>query len=188
MGYRVRRGGGPPSWFIFLLGIAFVFGGAYLWANFQTFLRSGGLSVSEATAVSQVQSTSTAVRQVTNIAQLPTRRPTATPKPDCQNFEVSASSGIMRQAASTTSRLLESLSQGSIVCVLDSTEGADGFVWYYIDRDAVTNFIEPGYMREDVVRPINPTPTPSDTPLPFPTITLTYTPTGTATPTTVDDS
>ena len=181
MGYSTRRGGGPPAWFTFLLGVAFVFGGTYLWSNFQTFMRSGVVSVSEATAISQGLGTSTAVRQVTAVAELPTRRPSPTPKPECQEFEVSAGNGIMRQAASTDSRLLESLEQGTVVCVLDRVEGADGFTWYFIDRDAITNFIEPGYMRQDVVRALNPTPTPSNTAPPPPTITLTYTPTATAT-------
>lgn len=182
MGYRRRQGGGPPAWLTFLLGIAFVFGGSYLWSNLQSFVRSGGISVGEATAISQGLSTSTAIRQVTNIAALPTRRPSATPKPNCQYFEVSATNAIMRQAASTTSRLLESLPQGTVICVLDIVEAEDGFIWYFVDRDEVTNFIEPGYMREDLVRALNPTPTPSNTAPPPPTITLTYTPTVTATP------
>jgi len=182
MGYRTRQGGGPPAWFTFLLGVAFVFGGSYLWANLQTFMRSGVVSVSEATAISQDLSTSTAVQQVTEVANLPTRRPTATAKPPCQEFEVTANSGIMRQAASTTARLLESLPQGTVICVLDSLTGDDGFTWYFIDRDGITNFIEPGYMREDVIRPINPTATPTTTQLPPATVTLTYTPTSTATP------
>lgn len=187
MGYRTRQGGGPPAWFTFLLGVAFIFGGTYLWSNFQTFLQTGGISVGEATTISQDFSTSTAVRQVTVAADLPTRRPTATPKPDCQEFEVTANSAIMRQAASTTSRLLETLPQGTVLCVLDNLEGEDGLTWYFVDRDALTNFIEPGYMREDVVRPLNPTPTPSNTALPAATITLTYTPTASNTPQPTDD-
>ncbi len=182
MGYSKRQGGGPPSWFTFLLGVAFVFGGTYLWSNLQTFMRSGVVSVSEATAISQGSGTSTAVRQVTAVAELPTRRPSPTAKPACQEFEVSAGNGIMRQAASTTARLLDSLAQGTVICVLDRVEGDDGFIWYFIDRDAITNFIEPGYMRQDVVRALNPTPTASNTAPPAPTITLTYTPTATATP------
>lgn len=182
MGYKTRQGSGPPAWFTFLLGIAFVFGGFYLWTNLQIFMQTGVISVGEATAISAQDVTATAVRQITAVADLPTRRPTATPKPPCQSFEVSAANGIMRQAASTTSVLLESLPQGTILCVLDSLQGGDGFTWYFIDRDAITNFIEPGYMREDVVTAINPTPTVSNTPLPLPTITLTYTATTTSIP------
>lgn len=182
MGYRTRQGGGPPAWFTFLLGVAFVFGGTYLWSNLQTFMRSGVVSVSEATAISQGLATSTAARQVTAIAERPTRRPSATAKPPCQEFEVRDGNGIIRQAASTSSRLLESLPQGTVVCVLDNLVGGDGFTWYFIDRDSLTNFIEPGYMRQDVVRALNPTPTPSNTALPAPTITLTYTATVTSTP------
>ncbi|MGB7340808.1 MAG: hypothetical protein WBC91_18060 [Phototrophicaceae bacterium] len=182
MAYRKRQGGGPPAWLTFLLGIAFVFGGTYLWSNLQSFVRNGGISVSEATAVSQGLSTTSAIRQVTDVAGLPTRRPTATPKPSCQFFEVSTATAIMRQAASTSSRLLESLPQGTVICVLDTVQADDGFIWYFVDRDEITNFIEPGYMREDLVRALNPTPTPSNTAPPPPTITLTYTPTATITP------
>lgn len=187
MGYKTRQGGGPPAWFTFLLGVAFIFGGAYLWSNLQTFMQTGGISVGEATSISQDFSTSTAVSQVTVAANLPTRRPTATPKPDCEDFTVTANSAIMRQAASTNSTLLETLPQGTILCVLDSLQGDDGLIWYFVDRDAVTNFIEPGYMREDVVRAVNPSPTPTNTALPPATITLTYTPTATNTPTPSSD-
>ncbi|MGJ3241093.1 MAG: hypothetical protein ACFE0Q_20450 [Anaerolineae bacterium] len=185
MGYRTQQSGGPPTWFTFLLGVAFIFGGSYLWANIQSFMRSG-VSVSQATQISRSAETVTAVRQVTAIAELPTRRPSATPKPPCQEFEVQADSGVMRQTASVDSRLIEALPRGTVVCVLELREGADGFVWYFIDRDPLTNFIEPAYMREDVLRPLNPTATPSNTPLPLPTITLTYTPSPTLTPNSAD--
>lgn len=177
MGYGSRQGNGPPSWFVFLLGVALIFGGYYLWINFQDYVRSGGLSVSQATAVSQQQAEATAVRQVTVIAELPTRRPSATPKPPCQDFSVSANTAIMRQQPSTNSTNLGVLSSGAVVCVLSSVDGDDSFTWYMIDRDPITQLIETGYMREDVIRPENPTPTPSDTPLPAPSITAILTPT-----------
>ena len=181
MGYSSRKGDSPPTWFIFLLGVAFVFGIYYMWTNFRDFLETGGVSVALATEQSQSRATVTAEQRAVNAAELPTRRPSPTAKPPCQEFEVSANSGIMRQGPTTASNLIESLPQGTVVCVLQGEDGSDGFIWYFIDRDPVTRLIEPGYMREDVVRPLNPTPTPSDTALPAPTITPTYTATPTNT-------
>ncbi|MEL6309757.1 MAG: hypothetical protein AAFR81_05665 [Chloroflexota bacterium] len=181
MGYQTR-GGGPPGWFVFLLGVAFVFGIFYLWTNLQAFVATGRISINEATAISESGATSTAVSSATIAANFPTRRPTSTPKPPCQTFIVVADSAIMRSDASTRSTLLESLARDTEVCVLGTEEGDDGFVWYFIDRDAITRLIEGGYMREDVILPLNPTATPTDTNTPFPTITQTYTPTRTPTP------
>jgi hypothetical protein len=151
------------------------FGAYYLWVNFQEYVRSGRLSVSQATTVSEQQANATAVRQVTVIAQLPTRRPSATAKPPCQDFSVSANTAIMRQAPSTNSGKFEVLSSGTIVCVLDGVDGDDSFQWYLIDRDPNTQLIETGYMREDVIQSLNPTPTPSNTPLAAPSVTANFT-------------
>lgn len=181
MGYRTR-GSGPPGWFVFLLGVAFVFGSFYLWASLQDFMRAGRISIGEATARSEEVATSTAVRDATTAANFPTRRPTGTPKPPCQTFIVVADSAIMRESASTRAGLIDSLDRDTEICVLGSAEGDDGFVWHFIDRDPITRLIEGGYMREDVVLPLNPTPTPSITPTLLPTITQTYTPTATFTP------
>jgi hypothetical protein len=181
MGYSSRKSDGPPAWFIFLLGVAFIFGIYYTWSNLRDFLRMGGISVSQATQQSQSQATVTAEQRAVLDAELPTRRPSPTAKPPCQDFEVSAANGNMRQGPTTSSNLIQSLPEGTVVCVLQSEQGGDDFVWYFIDRDPVTRLIEPGYMREDVLRPLNPTATPSNTPPPAPTITQTYTPTATST-------
>lgn len=175
MGYRSRQGGGPPNWFVFLLGVALIFGAYYLWTNFEDYLRSGRVSISEATSVSEQEANATAVHQVTAIAELPTRRPTATPKPPCQDFSVSANNAIMRQLPSTNSKNLALLPSGTVVCVLEEVKGTDSFRWYLIDREPSTQLIETGYMREDVIRPVNPTPTPSNTGLPAPSVTANFT-------------
>jgi hypothetical protein len=179
MGYHRRQSDGPPTWFVFLLGIAFIFGGFYLWTSFKDYLRTGGLSVDQATQVSHEEASATAVQRVTSVAELPTRRPSSTPKPDCQEFRVTANTAIMRQQPSTAAALVESIPEGSLVCVLETITGGDGFLWYLIDRDPVTRLIETAYMREDVVEPANPSPTPSITFHP-PTITPTYSATPTA--------
>lgn len=176
----MNRRGNPPGWFTFLISIAFIFALFYLWQNVQNFVRSGGISVAETTQIANRNITATIRNQRTAVANAPTRRPTATPKPACQTFEVNAPSGVVRQAASTRATVIESLPRGTPICVLSSQEGADGFLWYFIDRDPVTYFIEGAYMREDVVIVINPTPTASPTiELRLATVTLTYTPTPT---------
>ena len=176
MGYHRRQSDGPPSWFVFLLGVAFIFGGFYLWTSFQEYLRTGGLSVDQATQVSREEASATAVQRVTEVAELPTRRPTSTPKPPCQEFRVTANTAIMREQATTASQLIESIPSGTLVCVLEASQAGDGFTWYLIDRDPNTRLIETAYMREDVIEPANPTLTPSVTVL-APTVTLTYSPT-----------
>lgn len=181
MGYSSRRGDGPPAWFLFIIAIALVFGGYYLLTNFRQYMAAGGLSIAEATRVSLQQATATEMRLAGIAMDLPTPRPTNTPRPACELFEVSANSGIMRQQPTTAAPLVATLTQGTEVCVLGREQGGDGFTWYLIDRDPVTQRIETGYMREDILRPINPTPTPSDTALPAPTITSTATPTATTT-------
>jgi hypothetical protein len=179
MGYHRRQSDGPPSWFVFLLGVAFIFGAFYLWTSLQSYLRTGGLSVDQATQISREDASATAVQRVTTVAELPTRRPSATPKPDCQDFRVTAATAIMRQQPSTAASLIESIPEGTVVCVLEASAGGDGFTWYMIDRDPVTRLIETAYMREDVIEPANPSPTPSITVIP-PTITESYSPTPTA--------
>lgn len=179
--YQRRSDNSPPSWFVFLLGIALIFGVYYLWNNLREFFQAGGLSVSEATRAAQLDVTATLNRQEILQLELPTRRPTSTERPPCQDFEVLAESGIMRQAASTAAPIVESVIRGTTVCVLGSERGGEGFIWYLIDRDAITRRIEVVYMREDILRSLNPTPTPSITPPPLPSITAI--PTRTVSPT-----
>ena len=172
MGYRSRHNqSGAPNWFIFLLGIALIFSIYYLWNSLRDYLRTGGLSVAQATQMALVERTATQERRILLETELPTARPTSTERPPCREFEVVVNSGIMRQAASTASNYLQTLERGAQVCVLASEEAGDGYIWYLIDRDPITRRIEIGYMREDLIRSLNPTPTASNTPLPFPSVT-----------------
>jgi hypothetical protein len=92
---------------------------------------------------------------------------------------VSVPSAIIRDQPSTAGRLLDSLPEGSEVCVIQLAEGTN---WYLVDTNTLTNRIDAGYMRDDLIVPLNPTPTPSDTLTPIPSITLTFTPSPTFTP------
>ncbi|MCA9885682.1 MAG: SH3 domain-containing protein [Anaerolineae bacterium] len=178
MSYSSRRSG-PPSWFIFLIAIAIVFGIYYVFIEARNFFASGALSPINATQEAELEATATIERRLAQDA-LPTRRPTTTPPPECQIFVVSVPSAIVRDQPSTAGRLLESIPEGTEVCVIQREGSSD---WYLIDRNTITNRIEVGYMRDDLVDPLNPTPTPSDTMPPPPSITPTFTPSITPIPT-----
>ncbi|MGV2438188.1 MAG UNVERIFIED_CONTAM: hypothetical protein LVT10_27630 [Anaerolineae bacterium] len=60
----------PPSWFVFLTGLALVMGMYYLWQGGLSYLSTGGLGVEEATQRAQLIATSTAEQ-----AQLNARQP-----------------------------------------------------------------------------------------------------------------
>lgn len=179
MSYSSRRGGGPPTWFVFLVGVAFVFGVYYLYSGARNFFESGGLSIMRATQEAQRQSTATVESLLDISSELPTQRPTSTPIPECQTFIVNVPSAIVRQQPSTNSRIVETFDNGTEICVIAQEAGTD---WYLIDVNPITRRIDVGYMRNDLMVPLNPTPTPSNTPPPLPTITPTPTPTRTPTP------
>jgi hypothetical protein len=175
---------GPPAWLVFLLGIALVFGIYYLWNGIANFLRSGGLPISQATDQAEVIDTATAVRQATQArAEARTPLPSSTPLPECQDFVVIVPSGVLREAPNTNSLPLDSISEGEIVCVLE--RAAPESVWYLLDANPVTRRIDEGFMREDIIRALNPTPTPSTTFTPAPTVTPAPTLTPTISPTPV---
>jgi hypothetical protein len=176
---RRKTRSGPPAVLVFLLAGALVFGIYYMWQGIQTFLRTGGLGVVEATARAQEVSTATA-QLVTRIAPVPaTLLPTATEVPPCQDFRVSVPAGIVREGPQ--------FRENEIVCVLGKDAGSE---WYTIDLNPSTRRIEPAYMHETIIEAVNPTPTPSITPTPSntvsppPTVTLVPTgrPTATSTP------
>jgi hypothetical protein len=178
---------GPPAILVFLLAGALVFGIYYVWQGVQTFLRTGGLGVVEATARAQDVSTATA-QIVTRIANAPpTLLPTATEVPPCQDFRVSVPAGIVREGPSTSSPVVTQFRQNEIVCVLGKDDGSE---WYTLDLNPSTRRIEIAYMHETIIEAVNPTPTPSITPTPSntvsppPTVTLVPTerPTATSTP------
>jgi len=169
---------GPPAWLVFVVGVALVFGGFYLWQGIQNFLRTGGRGVVEATQRAVQVSTATAERS-TEVAINRTPLPSATAIPDCQDFIVSVPNAIVRQAPTTNSEIVTAFNQGTHVCVLgrDSASG-----WYIVDSDPTTRRRETAYMHESVLEAVNPTPTPSDTPSPLPTVTALPTSTATETP------
>lgn len=173
MGYGSRsgrRGGGPPTWFIFLIAVAIVFGGYYLLRGAQQFVMTGGLGVDESTAQAQSQGSATAVwitpRATSGSVQL---LPTGTPVPECLDFRVSVPNAIVRSQPGPSGAIETGMTQGEIVCVLGRAEGNPE--WYLIDMNPDTRRIEAAYMNEDVIEAVNPTPTPSRTPLPLPTVT-----------------
>ena len=178
---RPKTGGGPPTWFVFLVGVALVFGVYYLVQGVQNFFRSGGQGVVEATERAGVVSSATAARvtqfQVGGDDSTPF--PSRTPVPECQNFVVSVPNAIVRDAPSSGGALLGSMLEGEEVCVLGREPETE---WYAIDQTPGTRRLDIAYMHETVIRAVNPTPTPSRTPTalatvtPLPTLSPTRTP------------
>src|SRR5262245_9580170 len=106
---RVTRRGhdGPPGWLIFLVGIALVFGGYYLWLGAQNFLRTGGKGVVEATERAVIVSTATAQSFIPT--HLPTSPFTPTTVPECLAFIVSVPNARVRQSPSENAPTIDSL-------------------------------------------------------------------------------
>ena len=177
------RRGGPPSWFVILLGIAIVFGLYYLWIGLRGFM-SSGLTVVESTRQAIERTTATAVRIVELQYLAPTPLPTYTPVPPCQEFVVIVRSAIVRSSPSTDSRIVEAFKEGETVCVITKRPNSE---WYVLDKNTLTRRLEPVYMHEDIIRALyptdTPTRTPTETPSNTPTASLTPSEISTASPT-----
>lgn len=172
-----RGSGGPPAWFIFIVGVAIVFGIYYVWLGVQNFLRTGGRGIAETTQQAQVITTATArVRPTANLNILPT----FTPVPTCLDFVVSVPNAIVREAPSPNGAIVTSYSQNEAVCVLGRPQPDSE--WYTIDMNPRTRRLETAYMHESVIQALYPTPTPTRTPTPAPTLTSPPTPTASITP------
>lgn len=177
MGYRSGQGSGPPTWFVFLLGIAVVFGLYYLWIGVRDFMATG-VTVVESTRQAIILNTATAVQEEELQTYAPTLLPTQTPVPACQEFVVTVPSAIVRERPSTESAIVKTVSQGETVCVIARELDTD---WFIVDENTLTRRLEPVYMHQDIIRAVNPTPTasPSHTPAPTVTNTATFTPSNT---------
>jgi hypothetical protein len=148
------------------VAVALVFGGFYLLQGAQTFVRTGGLGVEEATARAQIVSTATAER-VTRMATQPRElRPSATPQPECQDFRVIVPNAVVREQPDTNAAIITGLTQGEIVCVLGRAGVPD---WYLVDLNPATRRLDEAYMNEVVIEAVYPTPTSLPTITPAPT-------------------
>lgn len=177
--YRPAQSG-PPAWFVFIIGIALVMAGYYLWQGFRDYIYTQGLGIQEATQQAALIASATAERQAEIQQNLPTLRPTSTSLPPCQDFVVDVPNAIVRAGPSTNTDVLETWPRGTDVCVIAKEENSE---FYLIDRNQLTNRLEIGYMHQDIIRPLNPTPTVTRTFTPPPTITpMPTSPTITPTP------
>lgn len=181
----VRGGSGLPPWLVFLMAVALVFGGYYLYLGGQSYLQTGGLGIEEATERAEIIATSTARSQPTRDSSIPanvfglTLPPSPTTLPPCQEFVVSVRSAIVRSDPTTRGNILTTLNQGETVCVVGQDEGSE---WYTIDTNPLTRRLDEAYMHQDVIEAANPTLTPSRTFTPPPTVTLAPTLTPSITP------
>ncbi len=176
MGYR--RNSGPPAWLIFLVAIALVFGGYYLWLGAQNFLRTGGQGVLEATEQANTFATATAFVLPATFAPAP--RVSPTPVPTCIDFVVIVPNARVREEPRETAPIIASFFENETVCVLGKP--APESEWYMVDSKPQTRRLDIAYMHESVIEAVNPTPTPSHTPTPLPSVTPTESPTRTDTP------
>jgi hypothetical protein len=180
LGTRPKRGNsGPPAWLVFLLGAALVFGAYYVWLGVRDFLRTGGLGVVEATNQAIIISSATAERVQSTQPSDFTPLPTFTPIPPCQEFVVSVPNAIVRERPSTGAPIVDSLFEGTTVCVLEKPLDSE---WYAIDTNPITRHPELAYMHEDIIQAVNPTLTPTETFTPPPTVTSAPTDIPTPTP------
>lgn len=174
------QGGGVPAWLVFIIAVALVMGGFYLWDGIQRFVRTGGLGIPESTQRAQAENTATAERVVrAGITRTP--MPSASPLPECQDFRVEitdAPNAIVRAAPNRAAEIMDAYPQGTLVCVLWLEPGSE---YYAIDSNPATQRYELAYMHQSVLESLNPTPTPSATTTPPPTVTPA--PTGSPTPT-----
>ena len=168
-----------PAWLVFLVAVAIILGGYYLWQGLRSYLQAGGLGIIEATQQAEIVASATADRLLS--APRPTLRPTFTPIPECKQFVVSVRSAIVRERANTNSPIVTSWSEGTRVCMID--RASDDSEWYVVDGNPETRRIEFSYMHESVIRALNPTPTPSRTVTRLPTVTAVPSSTSTRTPT-----
>lgn len=169
-GYRRNAPAGPPTWFVFLIGVAVVFGIYYAWNGIVQFL--SGVPVLDPTTRAVLNVTATVQVATQQSENMPTRRPSATPLPECIPFIVSVENAFVREQPGIQFVALDQFSRDTEVCVLE--RAAADPTWYLIDRDTRTRRIEPAYMSEAVIRPMNPTPTPSPTPPPAPSVTASF--------------
>lgn len=174
MGYGQRAG--PPSWFVILFGIAVVFGIYYMWLGIRDFM-SSGLTAVESTRQAIEGGTATVESVLELERRAPSPLPTQTRAPPCQDFAVDVASAIVRSEPTTRGGIVETLSQGEAVCVIARHAGSE---WFVVDKNPLTRRLEPVYMHQNIIRPLNPTATPSRTFTPAPTITLrpSFTPSG----------
>jgi hypothetical protein len=178
-----------PFWVAALGGMLFVFASYLLYAGFLTFLTSGGdiTAPATATAASAAQATGYALNQAPEVgaqgtARIPTRLPTRTTVPPCQDFVVSVVKARVRECAKDTCTSLDTmLSQGQIVCVLGPAAGAVD--WYQVNLRPDQLYPEIAYMHSSVIDAVRPTSRPSRTPTGLPTVTPLPTITNTPTPT-----
>jgi hypothetical protein len=172
-----RGGGGPPGWLIVLIAGAFVFGFFYVVQGVQTFFRTGGLGVVEATERAIIVASATAVRVTRMATSALVPQATFTPPPECIDFTVTTASAVVREGPSFNAAPVTSLRGGEIVCVLEQIGE-----WYAIDSNTDTRRREIAYMHESIIAAVNPTDTPAPTQPPTPTLPPSETPLASSTP------
>lgn len=208
---RPRRGnssasGGMPAWLVFILGVAIVFAGYYLWLGIRDYTGSVGISglatreaatqtaIAQGGAVASSGGNNTANRASSGTSPTltgntnpveprsvePSPAMTLTPIPECQDFVIVERANI-RNAPNTEAGVVEVYQPGQTLCVLGVAE--ENSDWYLIDYNPLSRRVDAAYVYYTLVRAVNPTPRPTNTPTALPTVTLTPSLTPSITPT-----
>lgn len=197
------RQGGTPSWLVFLLGVAIVFGVYYMWQGFREYSASTGISgqatreAATSTAIAggdnprptamaggnSVSSNNSGAQSNPAQPQSVVVQPavTLTPVPECMDFVITERANI-RNAPDTQAGVIEIYQEGTIICVLgEADENPD---WYIIDLNPLSRRVNAAYVYRSLARALSPTPLPTRTFTPAPTVTPmpTLTPSTTPTP------
>ena len=191
--YRQSRG--TPILFLVLLAGMLVFGTYYVWRGFIAWVDSGGDITAPVTAAASTVDSRAASAQASTI-NLGTTIPlnlllvSPTPARECMLFRVIVIRARIRECPATTCATMDQPAQGAQICVYGPApidpQNADAQNWYEVNLDPSDPLPRIGYMRDDLIEPINPTKRPTRTATSLPTITPTRTVRPSITPTTTD--
>jgi hypothetical protein len=188
--YRQSRG--TPVLFLALLAGMLVFGSYFVWRGFLAWVDSGGDITAPVTAAA-AGTEENSVAQMSTLS-LGTTVPlnlllvSPTPARECMLFRVIVIRARIRECPATTCATMDQPAQGAQICVYGPAQidpqYPDAQNWYEVNLDPNDPLPRIGFMRNDLIEPINPTKRPTRTATALPTITPTRTirPTITLTP------
>ena len=161
--------------------------GGYIWAPVSMNGHGSGW-VATLYLVKGVGSTATMTPTVTRTPVVPpaaTRTATSVAASGDEVYIVSVPLLNLRENPTTSSRVLTTLTEGTMLTFLGGMQNANGYTWYEVETAT-----HQGWIASDYVAVVLPTvtPTPTRTHTPAPTATRTPTPTATATTTRTSDS
>lgn len=181
--------------FLAILAGMLVFGGYFVWRGFLAWVDAGGditapVTAAASTIDSQAAAAQTATLNLGTTIPLNFLLVSPTPARECMVFRVIVIRARIRECPMTTCPTMDQPAQGAQICVYGPApidpKYPDAENWYEVNLDPNDPLPRIGYMRNDLIEPINPTKRPTRTATSLPTITLTRTKRPTITPTPTD--